>query len=459
MHISSLTDYNNTLFGYNKKFHKSIQKQLNAKNSIESNSLANCDRSLLKTEDRLILMENLKLSSTQKYKELSEHLIREKRILAGKIDNYDSRLQYSQSLMKQYKEEISTAKTTEGRRWRARLYSGLKIDIEAQRETLKSQLKNQILTIVSPSSKNNNGKNTHGADGEISEVIPLFIPNEYSPKGLFDVVGSNDIKEKLQDDLIPYVSSQNQMQKDYEEYGIRAPRGFLFYGPPGCGKTYITQALSAETGMPMYTMDVSKVGSMWINKSSNNVREAFEYIFQKAKESQTPIILFMDEVDSLAFDRSSSTSGAQEDSKVVTTLLKMVESARDNNVVVIAATNRYDMLDSAFKDRFDGQIYFPLPNEEQIERLLTANLISRSKGLELGYDEESIKELSKMLIGFSNRAIIQIIDDGAKIARRRSRDNIHFEDIKTAIENSDHERIKEKAYKQEAKKPAIGFSI
>ena len=459
MNISPLTGYRaNFTFGYNKKFHKDIQKRLSAESSIHFNMLAKIDKNLLAQERKITALEHLGLVKNDSYLSACEDYIKAKRNLAKQIDDYDIRLQYSQSLINQYKDEISKTKSIAGRKWRSKLYAGLKVDLENKKEGLKTKLENQIERITG-GSKTSSGNKSQNKEEDISELIPLYVPNEHSPKGFFDVIGSNDIKDKLQDDLIPYVLTPEQRKTDYEEYGIRAPRGFLFYGPPGCGKTYMTKALSSETGMPMYTMDVSKVGSKWVNKSANNVRDAFEYIFNKASISEKPVILFMDEVDSLAFERSSNSVGSQEDSKVVTTLLKMVEAARDNNVVVIAATNRYDILDSAFKDRFDGQIYFPLPDEEQIESLLTTSLISRSKGLELGYNEEQIKELSKMLLGFSNRAIVQIVDDSAKLARKRSRDNIKFEDIKTIIETTGHEKIKEKLYKQNSKNPTIGFGV
>ena len=208
----------------------------------------------------------------------------------------------------------------------------------------------------------------------------------------------------------------------------------------------------------MYMMDVSKVGSMYVNKTSNNIQEAFEFIFKAAKDSQKPIILFMDEIDALAKNRNEPVGSSGENSKATTTLLKLVEIARDYNIIVIGATNKYDLLDQAFKDRFDGQIYFPLPDKEQIKKLVHTSLMQREKGSNLASDTESIDKLAELFKGFSNRSIVIIIDEAAKIARKRSRDNITFDDIKSAIEKTELEKPNEKDYiKSSAKKRTIGF--
>ena len=122
---------------------------------------------------------------------------------------------------------------------------------------------------------------------------------------------------------------------DEAEYGIRAPRGFLFYGPPGCGKTFITQALAAESGLEMFKMDVSKVGSKYVNQTSNNIQAVFEFLSKHNQKTQKPCILFMDEVDSLAINRDGDARSSGENAKATTTLLKLVEQARDNGIILI----------------------------------------------------------------------------------------------------------------------------
>ena len=130
----------------------------------------------------------------------------------------------------------------------------------------------------------------------------------------------------------------------------------------------------------------------------------------------------------------------------------------------MAATNKYDLLDGAIKERFlDGQCYFPLPDEKQIKALLKLRLSALEKAAELVNNEEQIDILSSQLIGYSNRAIVGIIKQAGKIAKRESRmtgvrGNITFEHLKTAIEQAEFEKSDEKEYKNKKKKPKIiGF--
>ena len=233
----------------------------------------------------------------------------------------------------------------------------------------------------------------------------------------------------------------------------------MFYGPPGCGKTFIAEALAAESGLDMYKMDVSKTGSKYVNQSSNNIQTAFDYLASKAKNSEKPILLFMDEVDSLAIKRDKVFGSSSEDIKVTTTLLKAIEKARDNGIIIIAATNKYDMLDDAFVARFDSQKYFGLPDEKQIAVLLKNALSKRSKGLALAQNEEEISKLSKELLGFSNRSIVFMVDSAAKLARRNSRSEITSQDILEIMKSSELQKVNENDYKKSANKTKkIGFA-
>ncbi len=458
MRINRVTTYNSKInFGYDKKFHQEMQKTLKQTSTERGLFLAKVDQKLIREENKILLLEKTGFQESQKHQELCNSLTRARIYHAAAVDNFILGYNCCGNLARTYRIEAARAQSANAQKWRRNLSEALNKQSIYQKEEIKKQFQKLTQEANAQASKEEVNTDTQSENSAITSIIPLYVPNEHSPKGLMDVIGSEDIKEKLKDDLIPYMVSHEQIDLDYDEYGIRAPRGFIFYGPPGCGKTFITQALANETGITMYTMDISKVGTMWINKTANNIRDAFEYIFEKAKKSDKPVILFMDEVDSLAISRSAGRSGSNEDAKSLTTLLKMVENARDNNVLVIAATNRYDILDTAFKDRFDSQIYFPMPDEKQIENLLTSSLLSRKKGYVLANNQDEIKELSKMLKGYSNRAIIQIIDDSAKYARKRSRDDISFDDVKKAIETTDHEKIKEADYKQEEKRAKIGF--
>ena len=290
-------------------------------------------------------------------------------------------------------------------------------------------------------------------------LLTKYTSSESSPKGFSDIVGLDDIKQRFREEIITPVLNPEQAKIDFLEYGIKPPRGFIFYGPPGCGKTFITKALAAESKLEMYSMDVSKIGSSYVNKTANNLEKAFNFLKDRARSSQKPVLLFMDEVDSLAAKRNFS-SGQGEDEKAVSTLLKLVEAARDNNIIIIAATNKFNDLDEAFKARFDGQVYFPLPDNDARIALLKAQLSSRKKGVNLANSNEELQKLSDMLSGFSNRSIVFIVDEASKIARRKLfRSEISFEDFAQAIEKTGLQKSNEKDYKKTDYNPRkLGFN-
>ena len=207
-------------------------------------------------------------------------------------------------------------------------------------------------------------------------------------------------------------------------------------------------------------MDVSKVGSKYVNQTSNNIQAVFEFLSKNNQKTGKQCILFMDEVDSLAINRDGDVRSSGENAKATTTLLKLIEQARDNGIILIAATNKYDLLDDAFKARFDSHIYFGLPDEKLIKQIVTSSLAQRAKGIELSEDEEKINHLVPMLKGHSNRSIVFIIDEAAKIAKNKLRKQISFEDVKEAIDKSELDRVKEEDYIKTSKQPKkhLGFA-
>ena len=99
----------------------------------------------------------------------------------------------------------------------------------------------------------------------VSELAPKFIPSQFSPKGFSDVYAMDEVKQKLQQEIIEYIENPELKEQDYKDYGITPPSTFLFYGPPGCGKTYMAEAIAAEAGLDMYKIDISKIGSSFVN--------------------------------------------------------------------------------------------------------------------------------------------------------------------------------------------------
>ena len=298
-------------------------------------------------------------------------------------------------------------------------------------------------------------KTTYTDEGNIENLIEKFQPNEYSPTSLFDVCGLDKTKEKLERSIIEPLENPKIAKQRKEDYGIDIPRFVLLYGPPGCGKTMLTQAIAQETGCDMYMLDVSKIGSSYINESAKNIGTIFDYIKEKAQNSQKPIILFMDEMDSLMSKRSGGSNADIESNKVVNTLLTQINELKNSNIIVFGATNMPDLIDSAGKNRANVSHYIGLPNEKEIVKLLKNNLSKYTMTKRISENTEDLAEIAKTLKGYSPRTIVNILADAKEIAYENEKE-LSKEDIKQAINSSDFEKIKEQDYIPNEKKK-IGF--
>jgi len=470
-----ITNFNSNInYGYNPQYHQKIHEQLSKRKQDKdlANFIIKYDELSLNIEDKIIKLEKDGKTTTNRYESLVTFLIDIKSAIAYSIASCFNSLKYSDSLIVQYLKEMKgfdAIKNPEEIKWRKDLCQSLasysikdypelydrqrKISAE-QLASITGQIDKRIEQMEKESLLGKNEKNSF----QMPSVLSLYQKTQNSPNGLQDVVGLEKQKQRLQEDLIEYIENPQQAQKDNLEYGITPPVGYLFFGPPGCGKTYIAQAIASQTGSEMYKMDVSKVGSKYVNQTANNIQEAFDYLSTISNDSKKPILLFMDEVDSLARKRTDSEMASGEDFKTTTTLLKLLDEAKDKNIVVIAATNKFDTLDEAFVNRLDGQYYFGMPDIEQIKDLLVKLLIKIEKGQELAKDEESLKEISKELLGFSNRSITFLFKEAAKNAKRESRREISKEDFIKAIKTTDLERVDEKTFKKHSQKAnRIGF--
>ncbi|MBR6298621.1 MAG: AAA family ATPase, partial [Candidatus Gastranaerophilales bacterium] len=168
-----------------------------------------------------------------------------------------------------------------------------------------------------------------------------------------------------------------------------------------------------------------------------------------------PILLFMDEIDSIGMSRENYAGSSRENLKTTSSLLKLIQEAKDNNIIIIAATNRRNLIDAALLNRFQSEIYFGLYDEKGIKGLLKEKLGKIEKGKSLSENEEALSEISKELTGYSNRSIVHIIAKSAKIARRNSRSEITIETVRQAIKDCNFEKISDNTYRRE--KIRIGF--
>lgn len=296
-------------------------------------------------------------------------------------------------------------------------------------------------------------KNTKG-----SGLVEKFIPLPNSPKSLDDVVGLDTIRDDIKELIIFPIEHPQEAEQRKLDYDIDVPHFIVFHGPPGCGKTMMAQAIAQETGCDMHTLDVSKVGSSYINETSKNIKAAFEFIKDEAKKSPKPVILFLDEMDSMFSKRSEDNSGgSKEDNKMINSLLTLTTEAKENNIIIIGATNMFDIIDPAAKRRIDMNAYVGLPNKEEITKLLKMRLEKFEKGKALAQDEKALEEISSELLGHSPSNIVNIVKASSKLAYKARKD-VSKEDIQKAVAQSSWEKVKEKEYKPENKQRAkIGF--
>lgn len=386
-------------------------------------------------------------------------------LLSHVILLFDDSEKYLQSEYDYYSSSLSKCKNKDNN-WRQSIVDRLKFwdsnlgktkeemakELEESKKAAaigKAQLTDVIKTYLT-------GEKPEGATTESSPIVETLQKTEFSPKGMQDVMGMEELKEELMENVIKPVNNPEQARLDLEEYGKRIPTGILLYGPPGCGKTYIIEALAAETDSEVYIMNSANTGSKFVNQTANNIKKAFDYVYKKGDESEKPVFMFMDEIDAMTSNRDAHASN--EDIKGVATLLKYIEGAKAHNVIVIGATNKYDLIDPAIRRRFDMKRYVGLPEQEQREALVRNNLSKKKKGQALISDGEKVKQVAKALSGYSSSSINIISDLASLNALKRNRADIDIVDFEEAIKTTGEEKIDDKQYKPLARKEKIGFN-
>lgn len=456
MHIHKI---DNTTFGYNKSLNRRLVKKLDNETNQDyiTNSIRNLNTFCNDTENALDACDETKDDSIL----LLNTLIPAKLALISLIDykypemNFieHERASYGTQAAKLIHTDLSAPVP-----WQAvmenELYNTIRLSEIAdltpeQNETLK-EVENKNIA-----SKYEKIDDTSSKTSEMPEVIERFEPNEFSPKGFESLGGMKELKEELFDKIIFPATHPEEAKLDFIEYGKRAPRGIMLYGPPGCGKTSTVQALSQEAQLPLFMLKISKAGSKYINETSNNYQKAFDYAAECAQITGAPCFMMIDEIDGISKGRSDNASS--EDLKQISTLLNLIETARDRNIIVIGATNKYDIIDDAIKRRFDSQIYVGMPDVETREQILNKTLSQWQKGLALADKADDLHEIATRLNGFPSSAIVILADKASTRARKDGRRPIAKEDFFEEIKNNENLKIKADNYQTKSERPKIGY--
>lgn len=239
-----------------------------------------------------------------------------------------------------------------------------------------------------------------------------------------DVAGVDGAKEELKE-VVDFLKNPEK----YTKAGARVPKGVLLLGRPGTGKTLLAKAVAGESGASFYTISGSEFVEMFVGVGASRVRDLFE----KAK-STTPSIIFIDEIDAIGRRRSTGKNSGSNDEREQTLnqlLVEMDGFETDTKVIVIAATNREDILDPALlrAGRFDRRINVDAPDLEG--RIAILKVHAKNKKLS---DDVKLEDIAKITPGFVGADLANLLNEAAILAARRASDTITMEDLDEAVD-------------------------
>lgn len=240
-----------------------------------------------------------------------------------------------------------------------------------------------------------------------------FIPQEGVQITFDDIAGIKEVKDDLLE-IIDYL----KFPKKYKDKGIALPKGILLVGPPGVGKTMIAKAIANEAKVPFFYQSGSSFAQIYVGVGAKRVRE----LFYQAKK-QSPSIIFIDEIDAVGKARGEHRNDERE--TTLNQLLTEMDGFVDSSgVIVVGATNRVEILDSALlrSGRFDRRIYIDLPDFEERKKIIELYLRGKNHSVD-------IAEVAKQSVGFSGAALASLVNEASLNALRRDSSVITNDDF------------------------------
>ena len=237
-----------------------------------------------------------------------------------------------------------------------------------------------------------------------------------------DVAGVDEEKEELQE-IVEFLKSP----KKFTDMGARIPKGVLLVGHPGTGKTLLAKAVAGEAGVPFFIISGSDFVEMFVGVGASRVRDLFEQAKRNA-----PCIIFIDEIDAVGRQRGAGLGGGHDEREQTLNqlLVEMDGFGTNEGVIVLAATNRPDVLDKALlrPGRFDRQIVVPAPDVRAREEILEVH--ARKKRLA---DDVDLKIIAKNTAGFAGADLENVLNEAALLAARRDKHEIGMQEVEDAM--------------------------